>query len=152
MTKLGLNIDHVATLRQARGSRYPNLVRAALVCVPWALAIHVREPDYWRFFFWHEHIRRFSSDNAQHARAWWFFLPIMLVACLPWAALLPAKSYRMVVNHFQASGGDGYPLLTSHASFADSGFVDAQVLRGYIGAHSPLNALDFEPGDAVVRR
>ncbi|TYK57185.1 lipid IV(A) 4-amino-4-deoxy-L-arabinosyltransferase [Pseudomonas synxantha] len=62
---------------------------AVLVCLPWALAIHVREPDYWRFFFWHEHIRRFASDNAQHARPFWFFLPIMVVACLPWAALLP---------------------------------------------------------------
>lgn len=66
------------------------IVVAAIVCVPWALAIHLQEPDYWRFFFWHEHIRRFSSDNAQHARAWWFFLPIMVAACLPWAALLPA--------------------------------------------------------------
>jgi hypothetical protein len=32
MIKLGLNIDHVATLRQVRGSRYPNVVRAALIC------------------------------------------------------------------------------------------------------------------------
>ena len=32
MKKLGLNIDHVATLRQARGARYPNVVRAALIC------------------------------------------------------------------------------------------------------------------------
>jgi len=66
------------------------IVVAALVCVPWVLAIHLQEPDYWRFFFWHEHIRRFAADNAQHARAWWFFLPIMVVACLPWAGLLPA--------------------------------------------------------------
>ncbi|QOQ76555.1 lipid IV(A) 4-amino-4-deoxy-L-arabinosyltransferase [Pseudomonas poae] len=63
---------------------------ALLLCLPWVWAIHLQEPDYWRFFFWHEHIRRFSSDNAQHARAWWFFLPIMVVACLPWAALLPS--------------------------------------------------------------
>ncbi|MBJ2222501.1 MULTISPECIES: lipid IV(A) 4-amino-4-deoxy-L-arabinosyltransferase [Pseudomonas] len=62
---------------------------AVLVCLPWALAIHLREPDYWHFFFWHEHIRRFAADNAQHARPLWFFLPIMVVACLPWAALLP---------------------------------------------------------------
>ncbi|MGB3126172.1 MAG: lipid IV(A) 4-amino-4-deoxy-L-arabinosyltransferase [Pseudomonas sp.] len=67
---------------------------AALICVPWAWAVHLQEPDYWRFFFWHEHIRRFSSDNAQHARAWWFFLPIMVVACLPWAALLPATLFK----------------------------------------------------------
>ena len=62
---------------------------ALLICLPWGWAIHVQEPDYWRFFFWHEHIRRFASDNAQHARPWWFFLPIMVVACLPWSALLP---------------------------------------------------------------
>ncbi|MFL1503473.1 lipid IV(A) 4-amino-4-deoxy-L-arabinosyltransferase [Pseudomonas sp. O64] len=67
---------------------------ALLLCLPWVWAIHLQEPDYWRFFFWHEHIRRFSSDKAQHARAWWFFLPIMVVACLPWAALLPSTALK----------------------------------------------------------
>jgi len=46
MIKLGLNIDHVATLRQARGTRYPNLVRAALVCEEAgadAITLHLRE-------------------------------------------------------------------------------------------------------------
>ncbi|MDP2226397.1 MAG: pyridoxine 5'-phosphate synthase, partial [Moraxellaceae bacterium] len=28
---LGVNIDHVATLRQARGTRYPDPVQAAIV-------------------------------------------------------------------------------------------------------------------------
>jgi len=63
---------------------------AVLVCLPWVLAIHIQEPDFWRFFFWNEHIRRFSADNAQHVRPWWFFLPIIAVACLPWAGLLPS--------------------------------------------------------------
>ncbi len=31
MIKLGLNIDHVATLRQVRGTRYPNVLQAALI-------------------------------------------------------------------------------------------------------------------------
>ena len=46
MIKLGLNIDHVATLRQARGSRYPNVVRAALICEEAgadAITLHLRE-------------------------------------------------------------------------------------------------------------
>ncbi len=46
MIKLGLNIDHVATLRQARGTPYPNLVRAALVCEEAgadAITLHLRE-------------------------------------------------------------------------------------------------------------
>jgi pyridoxine 5-phosphate synthase len=46
MMKLGLNIDHVATLRQARGARYPNVVRAALICEEAgadAITLHLRE-------------------------------------------------------------------------------------------------------------
>lgn len=62
------------------------------------------------------------------------------------------KTYRMAINDFQAAGGDGYPKLTSHPSYVNTGFVDADVLRAYIVAKSPLKAADFEPGDAVVRR
>ena len=46
MIKLGLNIDHVATLREVRGARYPNLVRAALLCEEAgadAITLHLRE-------------------------------------------------------------------------------------------------------------
>lgn len=68
---------------------------ALLLCLPWVWAIHVQESDYWRFFFWNEHVRRFTSATAQHARPWWFFLPIMVVACLPWAGMLPATLAKM---------------------------------------------------------
>jgi 5'-nucleotidase / UDP-sugar diphosphatase len=67
-------------------------------------------------------------------------------------AIDPSKTYRMAINNFQAAGGDGYPKLIAHPSFVNSGFVDADVLRAYIVANSPLKAADFEPGDAVVRR
>lgn len=63
-----------------------------------------------------------------------------------------AKTYRLTLNNFQAAGGDGYPRLTAHPGFVDTGFVDADVLRTYIVANSPLKAADFEPGNAVVRR
>ncbi len=60
--------------------------------------------------------------------------------------------YRMVINNFMAAGGDGYPKLTGHKSFVDTGYVDADLLRAYITAHSPLKAADYAPGDAVVRK
>jgi len=44
--KLGLNIDHVATLRQVRGTRYPNVVQAALTCEAAgadSITLHLRE-------------------------------------------------------------------------------------------------------------
>jgi len=44
--RLGVNIDHVATLRQARGEAYPSVVEAAAVCLQEGadqITIHLRE-------------------------------------------------------------------------------------------------------------
>jgi pyridoxine 5-phosphate synthase len=46
MIELGVNIDHVATLRQARGTRYPSPVQAALMAEMAgadAITLHLRE-------------------------------------------------------------------------------------------------------------
>lgn len=66
------------------------LAVAALVSLPWSLAIALREPDFWRYFFWEEHIRRFfSRSNAQHAYPFWFFIPIFLGGTIPWSLIGP---------------------------------------------------------------
>ena len=46
MIKLGVNIDHVASLRQARGTRYPDPVQAAIEAEQAgadAITVHLRE-------------------------------------------------------------------------------------------------------------
>lgn len=75
------------------------LLTAVLVVLPWAIAIHVREPDYWRFFFWNEHVRRFlSGSNAQHARPFWFFFLVGPLLTLPWSLFAPATVAGLRAN------------------------------------------------------
>ncbi|MHC8286478.1 lipid IV(A) 4-amino-4-deoxy-L-arabinosyltransferase [Pseudomonas sp. XS1P51] len=79
------------------------IVVAIAVSLPWVLAVHAQEPDYWRFFFWHEHIRRFAGDDAQHDAPWWFYLPLLVAFSLPWAALLPSALKQAWGTRRQAS-------------------------------------------------
>ncbi|MDN3219593.1 lipid IV(A) 4-amino-4-deoxy-L-arabinosyltransferase [Pseudomonas nunensis] len=87
--------------------RYGSLavVVAAVVCLPWVLTIHYQEPDFWRFFFWNEHIRRFAADDAQHARPWWFYLPLLVASSMPWAMLLPSTFIQAWKNRRQPAMG-----------------------------------------------
>lgn len=80
--------------------RYSDLLRMGLICgvvsvavsLPWGIAIHLREPDFWNFFFWNEHIRRFMAHNAQHTQPFWFFFLALLPMALPWTFFLPAAA------------------------------------------------------------
>jgi len=66
------------------------LLAAFLVALPWALAVHQRAPDFWNYFFWEEHIRRFFGGTAQHKQPAWYFLAVLPAMVLPWTFLLPS--------------------------------------------------------------
>ena len=67
------------------------IITAVLVVLPWSVMIHLREPDFWHYFFWTEHVSRFfSPEDGQHNEPFWFFVPIILGGALPWTIFLPA--------------------------------------------------------------
>ncbi|MCJ7595167.1 MAG: phospholipid carrier-dependent glycosyltransferase, partial [Desulfobacterales bacterium] len=76
-----------------------------LVASPWALMIHLREPDYWHYFFWTEHIQRFLSPEAQHGKPLWYFLGVFVGGALPWTFLIPATASNLW------KAGRGLPLI-----------------------------------------
>ena len=77
-------------LRDLLGYGLVAVAVAVAISLPWALAVHSQEPDYWNFFFWHEHIQRFAGEDAQHSEPFWYYLPLLVAFSLPWVALLPS--------------------------------------------------------------
>jgi len=78
---------------------------AVLVALPWSLLIHQQEPDFWRYFFWEEHIRRFAADNAQHSKPAWLFLAVFPAMALPWTFSLPAAIRGLRLDKSRPQGG-----------------------------------------------
>jgi 4-amino-4-deoxy-L-arabinose transferase len=68
----------------------PSIVSALLIVLPWALIIHLREPDFWRYFVCVEHLQRFMSDHAQHPFPFWYFVPVLAGGAAQWLFLIPA--------------------------------------------------------------
>ena len=55
------------------------------------------------------------------------------------------RTYTLAINNFTAIGGDGYPKMSTHPGYVNTGLNDAEVLRAYIAAHSPLKLADHAP-------
>ncbi|MCW8328371.1 bifunctional UDP-sugar hydrolase/5'-nucleotidase UshA [Photobacterium sp. SDRW27] len=61
-----------------------------------------------------------------------------------------SAEYTFTVPSFNAAGGDGYPKVnTTENGYVDSGFVDADVLKGFIEEKGHINAADYTPSGVV---
>lgn len=80
---------------------------------------------------------RFSFDpsKAEGSR----IVKIEIGSGKEYAPINPTATYRIVVNNFVATGGDGYSAMVEGKNITNAGFVDSDVLAEYIAKHSPVN-------------
>jgi len=76
---------------------------AAIVMLPWGILIHMREPDFWNYFFWHEHVQRFFSGASQHKEPFYFFIPVLAGGMFPHIVLVPASISGLIIKGFDTS-------------------------------------------------
>ena len=54
---------------------------------PWFVVVSLRNPEFARFFFVHEHFERFLTTEHHRTGAWWYFLPMFAAGLLPWTGV-----------------------------------------------------------------
>lgn len=64
------------------------LASFCLTALPWYIACARRNPDFFRIFIIEHNLKRYLTPEFQHIQPFWFYLPVLLVAFLPWTALL----------------------------------------------------------------
>ncbi len=64
------------------------------VAAPWFVLVMQRNPEFFQFFFIHEHFQRFLTKVHGRYQPIWFFIPILLLTMLPWSFFAPQAIVR----------------------------------------------------------
>jgi len=62
----------------------PGIVLFLAVALPWYVAVQWRNPEFFRVFILEHNLARFGQDVYHHRQPFWFFVPVLLLAAMPW--------------------------------------------------------------------
>ncbi len=62
----------------------PGIVLFCVVALPWYVAVQARNPEFFREFIVEHNLGRFSKNLYHHTEPFWYYLPVSLLALLPW--------------------------------------------------------------------
>ncbi|MBV8939709.1 MAG: phospholipid carrier-dependent glycosyltransferase [Alphaproteobacteria bacterium] len=65
-----------------------------IITLPWHIAAGLRYPQFWQFYFIHEHFARFTTEVHHRAQPWWFFLAVATIGLMPWTPFIYAAATR----------------------------------------------------------
>ena len=75
--------------REALGLFHPAAMASfCLTALPWYILCARRNPDFVRVFIIEHNLKRYLTPEFQHLRPFWFYLPVLVVAFLPWTGSL----------------------------------------------------------------
>ena len=127
----------------------PGIAVYLAVMLPWYIAVQLRNPEFFRFFILEHNLARFSRDVYHHRQPFWFYLPVFLLAMMPWTLVLivaVAERVRLVWAEGKqafSSPEDSWPLFLLIWMLVPVLFFSASQskLPGYILPAVPAGAL-----------
>ena len=64
-----------------------------LVTLPWFVAVQIKNPEFFRVFILEHNLVRFGTNLYHHRQPLWYFVPVTLLALIPWTVLACVPVY-----------------------------------------------------------
>lgn len=90
---VGLRRDWRAVVRTLWS---PGILLYLVVALPWYVAVQLRNPEFFRVFILEHNLARFSANVYHHPQPFWFYLPVFLLAMMPWTVALIVAVWERV--------------------------------------------------------
>ena len=74
----------------------PGILLFLAVALPWYIAVQMRNPQFFREFILEHNLARFSTNLYHHPEPFWYYLPIILLALVPWIVFVIAAFAQSV--------------------------------------------------------
>jgi 4-amino-4-deoxy-L-arabinose transferase-like glycosyltransferase len=133
----------------------PGFILTAAIAAPWFVAITIREPGFFDFYFVGEYFRRFFDSNYSHDQPIYYYLPIIAGGLLPWTLAVPLISWRRLT----ANPARRYCLIAGVSVFVLFSLSSAKLVPYILPAIPPLAVViadglvtAIEPGTAAGSR
>ncbi len=68
----------------------PGILLFCAIALPWYVAVQMRNPQFFREFILQHNLARFSSDLYHHRQPFWYYVPVMALALVPWTVFISA--------------------------------------------------------------
>jgi 4-amino-4-deoxy-L-arabinose transferase-like glycosyltransferase len=98
-------ILHAATVRDVRLALktlwLPGVFLFCAIAVPWYVAVQIRNPAFFREFILEQNLGRFSLDLYHHTEPFWYYLPVMALALVPWTVFVIAAAVQRVGSRWR---------------------------------------------------
>ncbi len=79
------------------------VVTFCATALPWYILCARRNPDFFRVFIIEHNFKRFLTPEFQHIQPFWYYVPVLLVAFLPWTGTL---LWSAAYGSRRSDGGD----------------------------------------------
>ena len=74
----------------------PGIFLFCFIALPWYFAVQARNPQFFREFIIEHNLGRFSKNLYHHTQPFWYYLPMMALALVPWTIFTVAAFVQSV--------------------------------------------------------